>query len=82
MKPRGRGGGGRYKLQSTALYLFAIANSLSSHSLLSSYQHNLDLVNSVDRSEQRNHLHNHICMTQRCYYRQNWLHKHLETGIH
>ena len=33
-------------------------------------------------SQQHIQLNIHICMIQRCCYRYNWLHKHLETGIH
>ena len=47
-----------------------------------SYQHKLDLVGSVNRREQQIQLNIHICMIRQYYYSQNWLHKHLRTGIH
>ena len=36
----------------------------------------------VHQSQQQIRLDIHICMIRRCYYKHDWLHKHLGTGIH
>ena len=47
-----------------------------------SYQHKLGLVGSLYRRWQRIQLNTHIYTIQRCCYKQNLKHKHLELGIH
>ena len=49
---------------------------------LNSYRHKLDSVGPVHQSQQQIRLDIHICMIRRCYYKHDWLHKHLGTGIH
>ena len=47
-----------------------------------SYQYKLDSVGPVHQNQQQIQLDIHICTSQRCYYKHDWLHKHLGTGIH
>ena len=46
------------------------------------YLYKLDSVGPVHQNEQRIRLSIHTCAIQRCYYKHDWLHKHLGTGIH
>ena len=54
----------------------------STYHYFSPYRYKLDLGDPVRQNQQQIRLDIHTCTSQRCYYRQNWLHKHLETGIH
>ena len=47
-----------------------------------SYRHRLDSVGPVHQNQQQIRLDIHICTSQPCYYKHDWLHKHLGTGIH
>ena len=47
----------------------------------SSYRYSQDSVGPVHQNQQQIRLNIHTCTTQRCYYRHDWLHKHLGTGI-
>ena len=46
------------------------------------YLYKLDSVGPVHQNQQRIRLSIHTCAIQRCYYKHDWLHKHLGTGIH
>ena len=62
--------------------LFTAADLIFQQTWWTSYQYKLDEVGPVDHKQQQIQLCIHICTSQRCCYRYNWLHKHLETGIH
>ena len=47
-----------------------------------SYRHRLDSVGPVHQNQQQIRLDIHICTSQPCCYKHDWLHKHLGTGIH
>ena len=47
-----------------------------------SYRYKLHSVGPVHQNQQQIRLNIHTCTTQRCYYKHDWLHKHLGTGIH
>ena len=46
-----------------------------------SYQYKLELAGPVHQNQQQIRSNIHTCTSQRCYYKRDWLYKHLETGI-
>ena len=47
-----------------------------------SYQYKLQLAGPVHQNQQQIRLNIHTYTIQRCYYKRDWLHKHLGTDIH
>ena len=54
----------------------------STYHYFSPYRYKLDLWDPVLQNQQQIRLGIHTCTSQRCYCKQDWLHKHLGTGTH
>ena len=54
----------------------------STYHYFSPYRYKLDLGDPVRQNQQQIRLDIHTCRSQRCYCKQDWLHKHLRTGTH
>ena len=54
----------------------------STYHYFSPYRYKLDLGDPVRQNQQQIRLDIHTCTSQRCYCKQDWLHKRLGTGTH
>ena len=61
------------------VFIFSTYHYLS---LFSPYRYKLDLGDPERQNQQQIRLDIHTCTSQRCYCKQDWLHRHLGTDTH
>ena len=64
------------------IFSFACIKKYPLQDNLTSYRHRLDSVSLAHQNQEQTQLNIHTCTIQRCFYKHDRPHKHLETGIH